>query len=249
MIATLLISIAIGIIAPLMMINKLFSSAAALTHAAFGGVGIAMYFALPVFICTLGFSACMAFIMAYFSWEQSSSSQSLSGVLWSFGMAFGILLIDLSPGYHPSVESFLFGDILAINKADLFIMAISCLIFIIITLCFYNQFELLSFDRELARLRGFKKLYYVLILMLCLCIAIAMKLLGLILIIALLAIPVLIAKNYAKSLIELMLYCAFFTFLFCFIGLMISFYLNTLSAASIVMVACAGLIILRLKKE
>lgn len=243
LLACILFSIAGGIIAPLMMINRLFSTAAALTHAAFGGVGIAFFFALPVFWCTSGFSAVIGLIMAHLSWQKDAQNENLSGVLWSFGMALGLVLIDLSPSYHPSIESFLFGNILAISHFDLLMMGVICLLFLAIILALYTQLEVLSFDKELALLRGLKPLYYLLLLMLCLCISISMKLLGLILMMALLSVPVMIAKKYAKSLASLMFYTTLLTFLFCFLGLIISFFLNTLSGATIVMVAIIFLLI------
>lgn len=246
LLASFLISIVAGIIAPLMMINRLFSTAAALTHSAFGGVGLAFYFALPVFLCTSIFSMVLAFIMAFLSWEKNEDIDKLSGVLWSFGMALGAILLDLSPSYHPSISSYLFGNILAIAKADLLLMSVIALVFIVLILLFYTQFEIISFDKELAKLKGFKGFYYLLFLMLCLCISVSMKLLGLILMMALLSIPVLIAKSFSKNLLFLMINSALFIFIFCFLGLLISFYFNTLSAATIVMVALFTLLFFKL---
>lgn len=249
LLASALISIASGVLAPLMMINRLFSTAGALTHSAFGGVGIAFYFTLPVFWCISLYSVLTGLFMAHLSWQKEGSVERLSGVIWSFGMALGLILIDLSPGYHPSIESFLFGNILAISHFDLYAMAVISFAFVVIALLFHAQLELLSFDKELALLRGLKPLYFLLMIMLCLCISVSMKLLGLILMMALLSVPVLIAKSYAKSLLGLMCMSGGLTFAFCVLGLIFSFYFDTLSAASIVMVAIICLIIFKLRRK
>ena len=44
-------------------------------------------------------------------------------ILWSFGMAIGILFIYLTPGYAPNLMTYLFGNILVITTTDLISLA------------------------------------------------------------------------------------------------------------------------------
>ena len=62
-----LVSIACGIIGTLVMINRLFSMAGGITHGAFGGIGIAFYFSLPILLSTGIFTLFLAFLVAFFS--------------------------------------------------------------------------------------------------------------------------------------------------------------------------------------
>lgn len=48
---------------------------------------------------------------------------SAIAVVWSLGMAAGVLFVFLTPGYVPELNSFLFGNILTIGPADLWLFA------------------------------------------------------------------------------------------------------------------------------
>ena len=48
---------------------------------------------------------------------------SAIAVVWSLGMAVGVLFVFLTPGYVPELNSFLFGNILTINETDIYVFA------------------------------------------------------------------------------------------------------------------------------
>ncbi|ECP8928241.1 metal ABC transporter permease, partial [Campylobacter jejuni] len=61
LLGAILVSITCGIIGTLVMINRLFSMAGGITHGAFGGIGIAFYFSLPILLSTGIFTLFLAF--------------------------------------------------------------------------------------------------------------------------------------------------------------------------------------------
>ncbi|EOI1816929.1 metal ABC transporter permease, partial [Campylobacter jejuni] len=65
LLGAILVSIACGIIGTLVMINRLFSMAGGITHGAFGGIGIAFYFSLPILLSTGIFTLFLAFLVAF----------------------------------------------------------------------------------------------------------------------------------------------------------------------------------------
>ncbi|TQR29197.1 hypothetical protein DMB92_08675 [Campylobacter sp. MIT 99-7217] len=245
LLAALLVSLACGIIGSLIMINRLFSLAGGITHAAFGGIGIAVYFALPILLSTSIFTLILAFFIAFLSEKFPHRSDSVIAVIWAFGMAFGLILIDLSPGYQGDLMAYLFGSILAVSSEDLYLMIGIDLAFIALVFCFYTQFEALSFDAEFAKVRGVRTrlVHYLLIAMICFCIVISIRVVGLILVIALLSIPCFIAEAFSKKLGEMMIYSCVLSGLFCFLGLFISSIFNLSSGACIILVACFGFFI------
>lgn len=242
LIAALLVSVACGIIGSLVMINRLFSMAGGITHAAFGGIGIAFYFALPVLLSVGVFTLFLALIVAFLSQKYPHRSDSIIAVIWAFGMAFGLILIDLSAGYQSDVMAYLFGSILALSSEDLWLMFGVDIAFILLVVCFYRQFVAISFDKEFALLRGVNVnfFYYLLIAMIAFCIVICIRAVGLILIIALLSVPCFIAENFAKRLGTMMILSCFLSVIFCLVGLCISYVFNLSGSASIIMVACFG---------
>lgn len=240
--AGFLVSIACAIIGSLMMINRLFSMAGSITHGAFGGIGIAFYFSLPIFLSTSIFTLFIALLIAYLSKKYKYKDDNIIAVIWAFGMAIGIILVDLSPKYGNDLLAYLFGGILSVYSVDLYIMTFIDILFLTLIFCFYRQFEAISFDIEFAKICGINTnfFYYLLIAMMAFCIVICIKLIGLILVIALLSIPSFIAYCWAKKLGIMMIISFILSFLFCIIGLFISYIFDLSAGACIILSACAG---------
>ncbi|MCI6217946.1 MAG: metal ABC transporter permease [Helicobacter sp.] len=235
----LLTSVACGIIGVLAMINRLLSLVGGITHGAFGGIGIGFYFGLPLFFSTSIFTLLLAFIVAFLAQRYPHRSENIISVIWAFGMALGLLLLDLSPGYKNDVMGYLFGNILATSDDDLILLFVCDCVFVLLVLIFYRQFEALSFDYEFAKVRGVNVvlLYYLLVVMIALCIVLSIRVVGLILVIALLAIPCFIAESFTKRLGSMMIASALLSLFICLSGLLLSYFYNLTSGASIIMVA------------
>ena len=247
----ILVSVACGIIGSLVMINRLFSLAGGITHGAFGGIGLGFYLGLSgvaMFASTAIFGLFLAIIVAYLSKAYPHRSDNIIAVIWAFGMAFGIILVDKSSDFGGDLMSYLFGNILAISGEDLAIMGVCDVLFVGIAVVFYRQFESMSFDSEFAGLKGVKTgiLYVVLVCAIALCVVVAMRVVGLILVLALLGIPCFIAERFARTLGGIMLLSCIFSAIFCLIGLALSYALNLSSGASIILVACASFVLVGL---
>ncbi|MCX2683773.1 metal ABC transporter permease [Campylobacter sp. MIT 21-1685] len=244
-VAAVLVSIVCGIIGVLIMINRLFSMAGGITHGAFGGIGLAFYFSLPILLSTSIWTLFLAFFLAYLNKYYKNRSDNIIAVIWAFGMAFGIILIDLSPGYNTDLMAYLFGNILAVSANDLWLMGSVDVLVIALIICFYRQFEVLSFDEEFAKVKGIHTTFFhfLLIAMMAFCIVISMRLVGLILIMALLSIPSFIAENLTKKLGSMMTVSAILSAIFCMLGLIVSYSFNLASGACIIAVACLAFVI------
>lgn len=242
LLAAVLVSIACGAMGVLIMINRLFSMAGGITHAAFGGIGIAFYFSLPVLLSTGIWTLFLAFLIAFLSQRYQNRSDNFIAVIWAFGMAVGVILIDLSPGYQSDLMAYLFGSILAVSSQDLWLMLGVDAFLITLLALFYRQFEILSFDSEFAKSKGINAnfFYYLLIAMMAFCIVISIRLVGLILVMALLSIPSFIAENFAKRLGAMMAISVLLSTIFCLGGLLVSYFFNLSSGACIILLACVG---------
>lgn len=251
LLASLLISIACGCIGTLVMINRLFSMAGGITHGAFGGVGIAFYFSLPILASMSLWTLFLALLLAFLSRRFSNRSDNFIAVIWAFGMAVGIILIDLSPGYNADLMAYLFGSILAVSVSDLWLMFGVDFCIILLLFCFFRQFEALSFDAEFAKLKGVNTsfFHYLLIILMAFCIVISIRLVGIILVMAMLSIPSFIAESFTKKLGLIMVFASLLSVFFCFVGLMLSYHFNLASGACIIFVACVGFLLNLLFKK
>lgn len=241
LLAGLLASIICGIMGTLVVVNRIVFLSGGIAHAAFGGIGLAFFCGWNYMAGTIGFSLAAALIMAFITLKARHRADTIIGVIWAVGMATGIILLDLTPGYNVDLMSYLFGSILTVPDSDLWMMLGVAIGIFAIVVYFYQDYLALSYDEEFAQIRGVrvKPLYFLMIAMLAVGIVMIIQVVGLILVIALLTIPPFIAEKYSKSLIKMMVLSSLLSAVFTVIGLWLSYALNLTSGATIILVAGA----------
>jgi len=244
--ASLLASVACGIIGTLTVQNRMTFLAGGASHAAYGGIGIAFYFKLPMLPCTLGFTLLASLLMGVLTLRTEkngrsgeASTDASIGVLWAAGMAFGIILVELTPGYASELMGFLFGSILVVPATDITAMAVFDGILLIILFLFRQGLWAISLDREFSRSRGLPvdALFLLTVGLTAVSVVMLIRIVGLILVLALLTIPPYLARRVCSSLYSTMFLAGILALLFCFLGLFVSWYTNISSGASIIAVA------------
>ena len=243
--AGILVSLVCGVIGTLVVVNRIVFLAGGIAHAAYGGIGLAFFMGWPYLAGTLGFSLFSAGVMAAATLKARHRADAMVGIIWAVGMAVGVILLDLTPGYHADLMSYLFGSILAAPSSDLWQMALMAVLVIAVVVYYYQDFLAMSYDDEFARLRGVPVtfLYYLLLGMIAVTVVMIIRVVGLILVIALLTIPPFIAEKFTGSLKAMMAASSILSGLFTLIGLWLSYLLNLTSGATIILVAAAGFFI------
>jgi zinc transport system permease protein len=239
LIAGILVSIITGIIGSLVVVNKMVFLSGGIAHSAYGGIGLSIYFGLPMLLSTSVFSVIITILIAILTYQKRENLDTIICLTWAIGMSFGILLVDLTPGYSSDLMSYLFGSILAVNSDDIYFMSVLLGSIVLILLFFYRDILAVSYDSEYANLRGIKtRFFYTLILILsALSIVIAIKIVGLILVIALLTIPIYISQRFCNTLFTMMINSGFFSMIFTILGLIISYKFDLSSGPSIILVS------------
>ncbi|MEJ2283728.1 MAG: metal ABC transporter permease [Desulfobacterales bacterium] len=239
LVAGLLASVICGIMGTLVVVNRIVFLSGGIAHASYGGIGLALYFGWPYMLGTIGFSLIAAMVMAAVSLKARHRADTIIGVIWALGMALGIIMVDLSPGYNVDLMSYLFGSILTVPESDLLIMLAMGIVIAALVTYYYKDLLALSYDEEFARIRGVpvKGLYFTLIGMLAVTIVLVIQVVGLILVIALLTIPPFIVEKYARSLVQMMVASSILGAVFTITGLWLAYRFNLTSGASIIVVS------------
>lgn len=239
LLAGLLASVACGIIGALVVVNRLVFVSGGIAHAAYGGVGLALFLGIAPLAGIMGFTILAALIMASVSLHAKHRSDTVIGVLWALGMAIGVILIDLTPGYNVDLMSYLFGSILAVPTNDLWLMLAMDIVIVVLVAYFYQGLLAMSFDEEFARVRGVpvRGLYFMLMIMTAMSVVMIIRVVGLILVIALLTIPPFISERFSKSLAGMMVVSVLLSLLFVMAGLFVSYRFDITSGASIIVTA------------
>lgn len=245
LIAGLLASVICGIMGSLVVVNRIVFLSGGIAHAAYGGIGLAFYFGWPYMLGTIGFSLFSGMVMAAVSLKAKHRADTIIGVIWAIGMALGIIMVDLAPGYNVDLMSYLFGSILTVPQSDLIIMLIMGILILMLVTFYYKDLLALSYDEEFAQIRGVpvKRLYFTMIGMLAITVVMVIQVVGLILVIALLTIPPFIMERHAKSLLQMMAGSSALAALFTLTGLWLSYRYDLTSGASIIMVSGAAFFI------
>lgn len=242
LIAGLLAAVTCGMIGTLVVVNRIVFLAGGIAHAAYGGIGLAFFLGWPPLAGTLAAAVASALIMGGITLRDRHRSDAVIGVIWATGMAVGVILLDLTPGYQADLMSYLFGSILTVPASDLRLMALMAAgIFLILVLC-HDGLLAVSYDPEFARLRGLSAgaLHCLLLIMVAVAVIMVIRVVGLILVIALLTIPPYIAERRSRSLAGMMAASALLCALFTLAGLWLSYAFNLTSGASIILVAAAA---------
>ena len=241
--AGLLVSMASGIIGSLIVVNRMVFLAGGIAHTAYGGIGMAVFFGLPIFLGASVFAVGSALIIAMITLKHRERMDTFIGLMWAVGMAVGVVIIDLTPGYNADFMSYLFGSILAVSQEDLWFMGGLLALIIFIMTFWYRDILAVSYDSEYANLRGINvRFFYTLILVLsALTVVVAIKVVGLILVIALLTIPVYIAEKLSTTLYMMMILSGIFSSVFTLLGLYVAYEYDIASGASIILISAFSL--------
>lgn len=229
-------SIICGIIGTLSVTNRMVFISGGIAHSVYGGVGIAAFFGLPILLGATLFSVFCAIILAYMLLYAKERLDALVGSLWAFGMALGIILVELTPGYNKDFMGYLFGSILSITQNDIQYMIIFTCFLILFIILNYRIILGISYDSEFTQLQGINTHFFSIILMILIAIGIVitMRSVGIILIIALLSIPAYCSEILTNSLAKMMFVSSFISFACILGGISISYFYDLQAGASIV---------------
>ncbi len=208
-----------------------------IAHAALAGAAIGLLTRFSPLLSALIFSMFLAGLIYWLEKKSSLSSDSIIGILFTSGMALGIILISLRRGYQPELIGYLFGNILAIRRQDLILIVVISLLIMAFILSQKRKLTLLALDREMAYMAGINPDFYQLLLyiMLAAALVLGIRVLGIILVSAILIIPVSTARLSSRSFKSLGLWTVLISEGVMIGGLLLSYYLNLPSGAVIVL--------------
>ncbi len=234
--AALFTSISCGIVGAYIVAKRIVFISGGITHASFGGIGIGYFFGFSPILGAMLFSVMSALGIEYLSKKSEIREDSVIAILWSLGMAIGIIFIFLTPGYSTNLMSYLFGNILTVSKLNIYLLGSLCIVLVGIFYFMYKTILFVAFDEEFARAIKLPVEFtnYLMITLVALTIVLNIRVVGIILVISLLTIPQTIAGIYSKDFKKIILLSIIIGFAGSFFGLLISYYFNIPSGATII---------------
>ena len=236
LLSVVVMSVLTGIIGSYVVSRKLVFMSGGISHASFGGLGIAWFLGFNPMLGAFVFGIFSALSIEFISSRGKSEKDTAIGILWSVGMAIGILFIFLTPGYQPNLMSYLFGNILVVPRSEIVFGAVLTFGIVILFVVFYKPILYVAFDREFALVRRMpvKTVNYLMMVVVALAIIMTMKVAGIILAIAMFTLPPVIASLFCTKLSRMMIASVIVGVVGSVAGLFLSFLFNTPTSATIV---------------
>ena len=250
LLAGALASVLCGVVGTFVVLKRLVSISGGVAHAAFGGLGAAYWAGLEPRLGAVVVATASAVGLGFLDGRRARGQDAAIGVLWAVGMAVGLVFLHLTPGYAPNLLGFLFGNILMVSPADLW-LALGADVVVLALLALYGkELVAVAFDEECARLQGVPvRLYSILLLVLvALSVVVLLQLVGIVLVIALLTIPPLIAQRLARSLAATVATSIAIGLVLTTGGLLISYRLDLPSGPTMVLLGAALLGVAQLRR-
>jgi len=234
--AAMLMSVTCGIIGTYIVSRRMVFISGGITHASFGGVGIGYYLGFPPLAGAAGIAVLAALTTENLTRRKILRNDSIIAILWSLGMAIGIIFVYLTPGYAPNLMSYLFGSIITVTSAELWLMFVLAVTVSMVFILFYRPILYVAFDEQFARIRGIPVMFinYMLIILVALTIVLSIRTAGIILVLSVLTIPQNISNLFTNRFSHIMVGSVVLGFFASMLGLILSYYLDIPSGATII---------------
>lgn len=249
-IAAVLASISCGITGTYIVSRRIVFISGGITHASFGGIGLGFLLGFNPLLGAAIFAILSSIGIQFFVDKGGVREDSSIAIWWSMGMALGVIFVFLSPGYTPNLMSYLFGNILTIGNNEIWAMVILNIILVAVFWYWFRNILYIAFDEEFARVSGLPVTFfnYLVVILIAITVVLNIRVVGIILILSLLTVPQATANLFTKDFRKMIFLSAGFAFLGTITGLLVSYFLNIPSGATIIFVLVIVFGALRLLK-
>ncbi len=209
--AAVFAGITCGIVGTYVVARRMVFLCGGITHASFGGLGIALYAGVNPIGGAMIFAILSAMGIEWASDKGKIREDSAIGIIWSIGMAVGALFMSLTPGYTSGdLASYMFGSIVTVTSQDIIMLGIFTLLCTIGTLLWWRPVMYLAFDRNFATSQGIasRTATYLLTIIVAITIVLAIRIMGIVLLLSLFTLPAVTANTLTKSYAKITLLAA-----------------------------------------
>lgn len=210
-----------------------------LSHIAFGGVALGLFLNYMPFGVALLFSVASALAIVKLRDLTRVYGDVSIGIVFSFALALGVILISLANGFTVDLHYFLFGNIVSITTEDVYMALGLGAAAAAVLLVYSKELMYMCFDETSARVSGVpvEKLNALLIVLTAIVVVISIRIVGIILISSFLIIPPAAALQVSRSFRQTLALSALFGLISLISGLFLSFWLDLASGGAIIMVS------------
>lgn len=217
-----------------------------LSHAVFGGAAASAVLQVNYFLGAGVWGIISGVLIARVARRRVIGADAAIGVVTTASFALGLALMTRYGQASRSIEAVLFGSVLGVNVGDIVAVSAVAAVGIAVVVFGYRQLLFSTFDRDVAQVSGVRvsAIEAMLLVMLSLTILVTMRVIGTLLISALLVIPAASARLTTNSFSRLLWISPAIGAVTCFVGMNVSYHLNTSASATIILLDAMVFIVL-----
>jgi ABC-type Mn2+/Zn2+ transport system permease subunit len=219
----------------------------ALSHGMLPGVAIATLTGIPPVLGAAVSAGVMVLGVGALRRRARLSYDTSIGLLFVGMLALGVIIVSSSRSFATDVTAILFGDVLAVTRADVGGLAIAAAVALAVAVAFHRPFTALAFDTRKATTLGLhpRLAEVVLIGLVTLAVVASYRAVGTLLVVGLLLAPAAAARAWTRHVASTMLLGAGIGAAAVLVGLLVSWHAGTAAGASIAAVAVGGVVVSR----
>ena len=239
MMASVMVGILCAIVGCYVVLRGMAYLGDAISHAILPGVAIAYVLKGEILIGALVAAILVALAIGFLTRHGTIKEDTAIGILFAATLSLGVALISTIKTYALDLTHILFGNVLGVSQTDLIFIAVLGAVVLLTIALLYKELLVISFDAVLAATLRLptELLKNILLVLIALVVVISLQTVGVGLVAAMLVTPAATAYLLTRRLPAMMLVSALCGALSSIIGLYISFYLNIVSGAAIVLTA------------
>lgn len=249
LLAAIFAGIMCGIVGTYIVARRMVFLCGGITHASFGGLGIALYAGMNPIGGAMIFAILSAMGIEWASDKGKIREDSAIGIIWSIGMAIGALFMSLTPGYTSGdLASYMFGSIITVTSQDITTLGIFTLFCVVGTILWWRPVMYLAFDRDFSTSQGIAShiASYLLTIIVAITIVLAIRIMGIVLLLSLFTIPAVTANTITKSYAKITLLAAIIAVVGSVGGLIVSYNWEIPPGTCIIFILTIALIAVKL---
>jgi manganese/iron transport system permease protein len=238
LIASALVGMVCAVVGSYMVLRGLAFMGDALSHSAFPGVVAAYLLKVPFYLGATIAAVATALAIGWVTRRGQLRGDTAIGVLFAGMFAAGVFMFSLIPNYVGDLFGFLFGEVLGIGVGDLVALMVLSVIVLGTVVVLWKEFLYSTFDPLGAAAAGLPvvRLDYLFLALIALTIVISLQAVGIILVVAMLVTPAATAQLLSQSFGRLVSIAVAIGVVAPIVGLYASYWLNSASGATIVLV-------------
>lgn len=238
LLAVLLITPLFGLLGTMVVSNKMAFFSDSIGHGAFTGIAIgALFGGLQPLLGAVLFSVVFAIVITVIKDKSRTSTDTIIGVFSSTAVAVGLIL--LSSGGFNKYSSYLVGDLLSIRLRELLLLLISFVAVIALWVLIFNKVLMISINQSLAASRGINTLLVDILFTVSIAVVVTITIqwVGLLIINSLIVLPAAASRNITTNMRQYHFVSVLISMFSGISGLIVSYYLDTPTGATIVLIA------------